>query len=130
MFCSHSQSFFRRLIAGSATRITAAALARRPQNEVAVPMAIIHFRCKERRRTVRVMLSVPLRVSGKTEIGEKFSVKTLSHSVSLHGASIELEQGVVLGEILELENVTTEERVEGKGVSIRRARDGKPYVAG
>jgi len=30
-------------------------------------MAIIHFRCKERRRTVRVMLTVPLRVSGKTK---------------------------------------------------------------
>ena len=60
-------------------------------------MAIIHFRCKERRRTVRVMLTVPLRVSGKTEIGEKFSVRAMSHSVSLHGASVELEQGVVLG---------------------------------
>jgi hypothetical protein len=92
-------------------------------------MAIIHFRCKERRRTVRVLLSVPLRVTGKTEIGETFSLKVLSHSVSLHGASIELEQGVVLGEILELENETTKEKVEGKVVSIRRSRDGKRYVA-
>lgn len=92
-------------------------------------MAILHFRCKERRRTVRVMLTVPLRVSGKTEIGEKFSVKALSHSVSLHGASIELEQGVVLGEIMHLENEITRESVEGRVVSIRRARDGKRYVA-
>jgi hypothetical protein len=92
-------------------------------------MAIIHFRCKERRRTVRVMLSVPLRVSGTTEIGEKFSVQALSHSVSLYGASIELEQGVVLGEILRLENEITKEKVEGKVVSIRRTREGKRYVA-
>jgi PilZ domain len=92
-------------------------------------MAIIHFRCKERRRTVRVMLTVPLRVRGQTEIGEKFSLRALSHSVSLHGAAIELEQGVVLGEILQLENEITRERVEGKVVSIRRARDGKRYVA-
>ena len=92
-------------------------------------MAIIHFRCKERRRTVRVMLTVPLRVSGKTEIGEKFSIQALSHSVSLHGASVELELGVVLGEILELQNEITREKVEGKVVSIRRARDGKRYVA-
>jgi hypothetical protein len=75
------------------------------------------------------MLSVPLRVSGKTEIGERFSVKAMSHSVSLHGASIELEQGVVLGEILELANEITKEKVEGKVVSIRRGRDGKRYVA-
>ena len=92
-------------------------------------MAILHFRCKERRRTVRVMLAVPLRVSGKTEIGEKFSVKAMSHSVSLHGASVELEQGVVLGEVLQLENEITREKVEGKVVSIRRGRDGKRYVA-
>ena len=92
-------------------------------------MAIIHFRCKERRRTVRVMLTVPLRVSGKTEIGEKFSVRAMSHTVSLHGASVELEQGVVLGEILQLENEITREKVEGKVVSIRRGRDGKRFVA-
>jgi PilZ domain len=92
-------------------------------------MAILHFRFKERRRTVRVMLSVPLRVSGHTEIGERFSVKAMSHSVSLHGASVELELEVVLGEILQLENEVTREKVEGKVVSIRRSRDGKKYVA-
>ena len=92
-------------------------------------MAILHFRCKERRRTVRVMLAVPLRVSGKTEIGERFSVKAMSHSVSLHGASVELEQGVVLGETLQLENEITREKVEGKVVSIRRGRDGKRFVS-
>jgi hypothetical protein len=75
------------------------------------------------------MLAVPLRVSGKTEIGERFSVRAMSHSVSLHGASVELEQGVVLGEILQLENEITKEIVEGKVVSIRRARDGQRYVA-
>jgi len=78
---------------------------------------------------VRVMLTVPLRVSGKTEIGEKFAVRAMSHSVSLHGASVELEQGVVLGEILQLENEITREKVEGKVVSIRRGRDGKRYVS-
>ena len=78
---------------------------------------------------MRVMLTVPLRVSGKTEIGERFSVKAMSHTVSLHGASVELEQGVVLGEILQLENEITREKVEGKVVSIRRGRDGKRFVA-
>jgi hypothetical protein len=92
-------------------------------------MAILHFRYKERRRTVRVMLSVPLRVSGHTQIGERFSIRALSHSVSLHGASIELELEVVLGEILRLENEITKEKVDGKVVSIRRMRDGKKYVA-
>jgi PilZ domain len=92
-------------------------------------MGIIHFRFKEWRRTVRVLLSVPLRVSGHTEIGERFSVKALSHSVSLHGASIELELEVAQSEILQLENEVTKEKVEGKVVSTRRTRDGKKYVS-
>jgi hypothetical protein len=92
-------------------------------------MAILHFRLKERRRTVRVMLTVPLRVRGETAAGEKFSAKARSHSVSLHGASIELNEDVVLGEILQLENENTGEKAEGKVVYIRRARDGKRYVA-
>ena len=92
-------------------------------------MAVIHFRWKERRRTVRVMLNVPLRVNGHTDIGERFSVKTTSHSVSLYGASIELDQTVVLGEVLQLENEVTREKVDGKVVSIRRGRDGQRFVA-
>jgi len=92
-------------------------------------MAIFHFRCKERRRTVRVMLTVPLKVRGKSVEGEPFSVETRSHTVSLHGASIELEAEVVLGAILQLENERTREKIEGKVVTIRHSRDGKTYVA-
>lgn len=92
-------------------------------------MAIIHFRWKERRRTVRVLLSVPLKVTGQTGEGEKFSVKTVSHSVSLHGGSIELDQDVALGDVVQLENQITGEKVEGKIVSLRRNREGKRYVA-
>jgi hypothetical protein len=91
-------------------------------------MAILHFRCKERRRTVRVMLTVPLKVHGRDLNGEAFSVETNSHTVSLHGASIELAPGVVLGETLRLENERTREKVEGKIVTIRHSRDGKTYV--
>lgn len=91
-------------------------------------MAILHFRCKERRRTVRVMLTVPLKVHGQSVDGESFSVETNSHTVSLHGASIELAHKVVLGELLRLENERTREKVEGKVVTIRHSRDGKTYV--
>jgi PilZ domain len=91
-------------------------------------MAILHFRCKERRRTMRVMLSVPLRVHGITSEGETYAVETKSHTVSLHGASIELEHSVALGDILLLENKLTEEQAEGKVVVIKRSRDGKVHV--
>jgi hypothetical protein len=91
-------------------------------------MAILHFRCKERRRTMRVMLSVPLKVHGISAEGETFAVETKSHTVSLHGASIELEHAVAIGDILLLENELTREQVDGKVVTIKRGRDGKIYV--
>lgn len=91
-------------------------------------MAILHFRCKERRRTMRVMLSVPLRVHGITADGETFAVRVKSHTVSLHGASIELEHTVALGDVLLLENELTNEQVDGRVVTIKRARDSKIYV--
>jgi hypothetical protein len=91
-------------------------------------MAILHFRCKERRRTVRVMLTVPLKVHGMNLEGETFSVETRTHTVSMHGVSIELDLDVSLGDILNLENEQTKESVEGKVVTIRRSRDGKTYV--
>jgi hypothetical protein len=74
------------------------------------------------------MLSVPLKVHGQSETGEKFTVETKSHTVSLHGASLELEAGVVLGEVLLLENELTREKAEGRIVTVRRSRDGKTYV--
>jgi PilZ domain len=91
-------------------------------------MALLHFRAKERRRTVRVMLTVPLKVHGQSINGERFTVTTCSHTVSLHGASIELEKRVSLGDLLSVENEISREKVEGKIVTIRHSRDGKTYV--
>jgi hypothetical protein len=77
---------------------------------------------------MRVMLSVPLKVHGITSEGETYAVETKSHTVSLHGASIELEHSVALGDVLLLENKLTEQQAEGKVVGIKRSRDGKVYV--
>jgi c-di-GMP-binding flagellar brake protein YcgR len=91
-------------------------------------MAILHFRYKERRRSVRVTLTVPLKVHGQTEAGEQYSVQTESQSVSQHGASFAFEAAVVLGQILKIENDITRQKVDAKVVAIRRARDGKTYL--
>jgi len=91
-------------------------------------MAILHFRCKERRRTVRVMLSIPLKVHGMSTDGETFAVATKSHTVSLHGASLELEFPVQLGDVLMIENELTNEQVEGRVVTIKKTRENKVHV--
>jgi len=48
-------------------------------------MSLLHFRVKERRRTLRVALTVPLTVHGKTDSGERFSAHTISQSVNRNG---------------------------------------------
>jgi hypothetical protein len=91
-------------------------------------MAILHFRCKERRRTVRVMLSIPLKVHGMSTEGTTFAVATKSHTVSLHGASLELEYPVQLGDVLMIENELTHEQVEARVVTLKKTREGKAHV--
>jgi hypothetical protein len=91
-------------------------------------MAILHFRCKERRRTVRVMLRIPLTVHGISTEGETFAVETKSHTISMHGASLELEFPVQLGDILTVENELTHEQVEGRVVTLKKTREGKMHV--
>ena len=91
-------------------------------------MAILHFRCKERRRTVRVMLSIPLKVHGISSEGETFAVATKSHTVSLHGASLELEYPVQLGDILTVENELTRRASGRQVVTLKKTREGKMHV--
>lgn len=91
-------------------------------------MSLLHFRCKERRRTIRVALTVPLTVHGKTDSGEKFRVQTNSQSVNRHGALFQLEEIVQVGQTLSVVNDHTAQTTECRVVSVHRARDGKKYV--
>jgi len=91
-------------------------------------MSLLHFRCKERRRTLRVALTVPLTIHGKTDNGEKFSAQTHSQSVNRHGALIQLEEIVLVGQTLILMNDNTAQSMECRVVSIHRARDSKQYI--
>ncbi|HSC45977.1 MAG TPA: PilZ domain-containing protein [Candidatus Acidoferrum sp.] len=91
-------------------------------------MSLLHFRCKERRRTQRVALSVPLVLNGQNEDGEKFSLRAKTNAVSQHGAQIESEHPLVIGQVLLLINENSARKVEARVASIQRKRDGKTYV--
>jgi c-di-GMP-binding flagellar brake protein YcgR len=92
-------------------------------------MAILHFRCKERRRTLRVSITVPITVHGQDEGGDKFRVKAKSQSVNRHGALLQLDQAVVVGQMLILVNENSDRTVESRVVSVRRDRESnKTYV--
>jgi hypothetical protein len=91
-------------------------------------MSLLHFRVKERRRTLRVALTVPLTVHGQTDCGERFSTHTTSQSVNRHGALFHLEETVLVGQTVVLVNDHTAQSMECRVVSIHRARDNKQYI--
>jgi hypothetical protein len=91
-------------------------------------MSLLHFRFKERRRTVRVAITMRLTVRWEAPSGDVFAVKTQSQSVSQGGGLCVLEEPVAVGQLLEIINENSCESVEAKVVSVRKARDGKTYV--
>jgi len=91
-------------------------------------MSLLHFRFKERRRTVRVAITVALTGRWEAPSGDVFSVKTQSQSVSQGGGLCVLEEPVVVGQLLQLVNQNSGEAVEARVVTVRKARDGKTYV--
>jgi c-di-GMP-binding flagellar brake protein YcgR len=91
-------------------------------------MSLLHFRFKERRRTVRVAISISLTVRWETASGEVFSVKTQSQSVSQGGGLCVLEEPIVAGQALQMINENSGEAIEAKVVTVRKARDGKTYI--
>jgi len=91
-------------------------------------MSLLHFRATERRRTLRVALSVPLTIHGKSDAGEKFCMQTHSQSVNRHGALFHLEVPVAVGQILILVNDNTAKSVECRVVSRLKSRDDKTFV--
>ncbi len=91
-------------------------------------MSILHFRCKERRRTLRVSITVPVTVQGQDDGGEKFSAQAHSHSINRNGALLRMDQVVVVGQMLLLTNDNSSRRVEARVVSVRHDREKKTFV--
>lgn len=91
-------------------------------------MKNLHIHGKERRRTARVALVAPLTVQGRTDTNEKFSVETVTQSVSGHGGSIALDVPVAIGQTLVLVNERGRQEAECRITSVRTGRDNKTYV--
>ena len=72
------------------------------------------------RRSQRIVLSVPLRVSGKLANGTPFVEHTKTLIVSAHGALLQLEEPVQDGQDLNIRNVTTGEEMPCQVVDLNR----------
>lgn len=70
------------------------------------------------RRSQRILLSVPLRVSGKRPNGTPFVEHTKTLIVNAHGALLQLQEPVREGQALNVRNVTTGEEMPCKVVDL------------
>lgn len=61
------------------------------------------------RRSQRILLSVPVIISGKRANGSSFSEPTQTVVVNAHGALLLLREPVVVGQVLNITNVATGE---------------------
>ena len=81
-----------------------------------------------RRRSQRVLMTIPVRVLGKTDVGLPFEEETHTRAISAHGALILVTAQVYRGQRLTLSNVQTNAAVECVVAHIDRHRSDNPQV--
>ena len=81
-----------------------------------------------RRRSMRVLLSVPIRVTGKTAANEDFEEQTRTLVVNAHGALISLQAPVRTNQHLTVEHKATNESRECRVVQVGTQAAGKIQV--
>ena len=81
-----------------------------------------------RRRSQRVLMTIPVRLSGKTGAKLPFEEKTHTRAISAHGALILLSTQVYRGQRLTLSNLQTKAALECVVAHIDKQQNGHPHV--
>lgn len=81
-----------------------------------------------RRRSMRVLLSVPIQVSGKTAENKEFQEETRTLVVNAHGALISLSAKVAAGQSITVANRATRSTMECRVVYLGNSQGGKPQM--
>jgi hypothetical protein len=81
-----------------------------------------------RRRSMRVLLSVPIHVSGKTIDKKDFTEETRTLVVNAHGALISLAAPVVADQSILVENRATRQSLECRVVYLGTTQAGKTQM--
>lgn len=81
-----------------------------------------------RRRSMRVLLSVPIHVSGKTAAGKDFEEETRTLVVNAHGALISLAAQVAAEQKINVANKATHHTLECRVVYLGTSQGGKTQM--
>ena len=80
------------------------------------------------RRSQRILLSIPVIISGQQSSGAPFTERTRTLVVNAHGALIELREPVLVGQSLRVSNVATNEEMNCKVVDINPGHANLPEI--
>lgn len=80
------------------------------------------------RRSQRIVLAVPLTVTGTRSNGANFSEETRTQVVNANGGLVSLREPVLVGQILRLSNLVTKEEIVCTVVDINSGNDGEPEI--
>jgi PilZ domain len=78
-----------------------------------------------RRRSMRVLLSVPIHVTGKTKDNQRFEEETRTLVVNAHGALISLAAKVIAGQQIHVNNPATKKSMDCRVVYVGNPAAGK-----
>jgi hypothetical protein len=78
-----------------------------------------------RRRSMRVLLSVPIYVTGETKDGDKFTEQTRTLVVNAHGALISLAAKVIAAQRIRVDNPATQKSMDCRVVYVGNPAAGK-----
>lgn len=81
-----------------------------------------------RRRSLRVLLSVPVLVSGKNSSGQDFKEETRTLVVNAHGALISLATPVTAGQQIQMSNKATEQSLNCRIVYVSKPQAGRSQM--
>ena len=81
-----------------------------------------------RRRSQRVLMTMPVRISGQTGVGLHFEEETQTRAISAHGALILVSTQVYRGQRLTLSNVQTKAALECVVAHIEKYQSSQPQV--
>jgi hypothetical protein len=82
----------------------------------------------QQRRSQRILLSVPILISGQQASGIPFSERTKTQVVNAHGALIALRERVLAGQQLRMKNLATNEEIICTVADIGRGAGDIPEV--
>ncbi|HWQ02857.1 MAG TPA: alcohol dehydrogenase catalytic domain-containing protein, partial [Candidatus Nitrosotenuis sp.] len=83
----------------------------------------------EKRRSQRILLRIPVDLSGINKSGKSFEEKTFTLIVNAHGAMVEVRSDIQEGTPVTLQNRFTRERVQCRQVWLKIKDDGTRHVA-